>query len=274
MRRCHIARWWSAYALQAELYTLTLLGALLLPTGIDAASFHRAGFLAVGFLTERLTAVSAVFVCCLSGAALPQKWHLIGFAIVAALFFSFLYTDTAVVNRMEAQLDRKVQEIPAGSRVVANISTMPMRVTTQHIIDRACIGRCFSYANYEPSSALFRVRADPGNPFVMDDAQNARDALDGEYVVRASDLPLFEIMQRGSSATTLCVRELTAGERTSSAFKSLAFKRGSVWFQRFNATSLLVDLSPGLVLFVCMYAGRRLKIRLQRARAASLREKD
>jgi len=28
-----------------------------------------------------------------------------------------------------------------------------------HSVDRACIGHCFSYSNYEPSSGQFRVRA-------------------------------------------------------------------------------------------------------------------
>ena len=39
----------------------------------------------------------------------------------------------------------------------------------QHMIDRACIGYCFSYGNYEPSSGVFRVRAAPGNPYMLSD---------------------------------------------------------------------------------------------------------
>ena len=258
MRRRHAAGWWSAYALQLELYALTLLGALLLPTGADASSFHRMGFLSIGFLTERLTSVSAIFICCLLGAMRPQKWHLIGFTIIAAFFFFFLYSDTAAINRMEAQLDLKVRELPPGSRVVASIVPLPGRVTTHHIIDRACIGRFFSYDNYEPSSAQFRVRANPGNPFVMVDTQTAWNAQTGKYVVQASDLPLFDIYECDSSTNVLCVRELAAGDRTSSEFTRYGHS-----FYRFNSVSLLVDVLLGPVIFVGLYAKRWLIVPLQ-----------
>jgi hypothetical protein len=261
IRRCHKARWWSPYMLPSELYALTLVGATLLPAGIDARIFHRIGFLSIGFLTERLTSVSAVFLCCLLGVMKPQKWHLVGFATIAVLFFSFLYNDTAAINRTEAQLYRKVREIPPGSRVVATIVTLPGRVTTHHIVDRACIDRCFSYDNYEPASEQFLVRANQGNPFVMADTQDTWAAQTGKYVVRAGDLPLFDIYQCDSSMTALCVREVAAGDKTSSTLKN------SDWFGRFDTTSLLVDISLGPIMFVGVYARRWLMARVQPARA-------
>jgi hypothetical protein len=263
MRRRHTARWWSAYVLPSELYALISLGALLLPTGIDTRIFHRMGFLSIGFLTERLTSVSAILLCCLLGAMKPRKWHLISFAMIAALFFFVLYNDTATINRMEAQLDRKVGEIPPGKRVVATIVTLPGRVFTHHIVDRACIGRCFSYNNFEPSTGQFRVRANPGNPFVLADMQSAGAAQVGDYVVRSRDLPLFDIYQCDSSITALCVREAAAGDRTSSPL----WKDGNGWFPQFNAALLLVDISPGPVILGGLYTRRWLMARLQPARA-------
>ncbi len=261
--RRHTARWWSAYVLPAELYALALLGAVLLPSGIDSHTFHRMGFVSIGFLTERLTSVSAILICCLLGVMKPQKWHLIGFSIIAVVFFLFLYNDTATINRMEAQLDRKVREIPLGSRVVSAILVFPGRVSTNHIIDRACIGRCFSYRNYEPSAAQFRVRANPGNPFVMSDPHSAWDALTGKYVVQERDLPLFDIYKCDSSTTTLCVHEAAAGDRTTST----AFTKDGDWVPRFNLVALLVDVSLGSVVFVSVYAGRWLIARLQQERS-------
>jgi hypothetical protein len=134
-------------------------------------------------------------------------------------------------------------------------------VFTHHIVDRACIGRCFSYDNFEPSTGQFRVRANPGNPFVMADMQSAGGAQVGDYVVRARDLPLSDIYQCDSSMTELCVRDLAVGDRTSSAL------RDSNWFWRYNATSLLVDVSLGPVMFVVVYAGRRLTAWRQPARS-------
>jgi hypothetical protein len=255
IRRHHQARWWSPYLLPSQLYALTLLAPVLLPTGISAGGFHQ-----MGFLTERLTSVSAIFICCLLGAMKPQKWHLIGFAIIAALFFFFLYNDTSAINRMEEALDLKVRELPAGSRVVASIVTLPGRVTTHHIIDRACIAHCFSYDNYEPSSMQFRVRANPGNPFVM--AGNAWEAQKGEYVVQAHDLPLFDIYQCNSSTTALCSRQLAAGDRTSSGFTKFGNS-----FHGFGATALLVDVLLGPVMLMSVYAGRWLMATRQPARS-------
>ena len=82
----------------------------------------------------------------------------------------------------------------------------------QHIIDRACIGRCFSYGNYEPGSALFRVRASPGNPYVLGDYDLAVDTEQGGYIVQARDLPVYQIYQCSASGTDLCLRSLEVGE--------------------------------------------------------------
>ena len=125
MRRRHTSRWWYPFVLPAELCALTFLGAGLLPSGIDGHIFHKMGFLSIGFLTERLTTVSGILICCLLGAIKPHKWHLIGFGIIAFIFFGFLYKDTGAINRIEAQLESKISKIPQGSRVVAAILTFP-----------------------------------------------------------------------------------------------------------------------------------------------------
>jgi hypothetical protein len=260
VRRRHTPRWWSPYLLPAELYALTLLGAVLLPSGIDTRTFHRMGFLSIGFLAERLTSVSAILVCCLLGAMKPQKWHLIGFAIIAAIFFGFLYNDTATINRLENQVDRLVRDIPPGQRVVATIVPLPGRVAMRHIVDRACISHCFSFDNYEPSSEQFRVRANFGNRFVMTDTESAYAAQIGEYVVQARDLPLFDVYQCDSSMTALCVRQVAAGDRP-----SLGITRDDTSFDRFNVASLLFSLSLAPVMFVGAFAGRWLIARLKHA---------
>lgn len=143
----------------------------------------------------------------------PSRWHLVGSAAIAALFFSFLYQDTAVVNRMEAQVEQLVSTLPPNQRVMATIFPFPgSRILLQHIVDRACIGRCFSYGNYEPGAAVFRVRALPGNPYVLSDYDLAVDMERGGYVVQPKDLPVYQIYQCSPSGTDLCIRSLEAGE--------------------------------------------------------------
>jgi hypothetical protein len=167
----------------------------------------------IALLTERLTSVSAVLFCCLLAAMRPSKWHLIGSAAIAAVFFAFVYRDTAVVSRMEAQTERLVRTLPPNRRVMASIKApADSRILIQHMIDRACIGHCFSYGNYEPGSRVFRVRANPGNPYVLTDYDLATDTEDGDYTVQPEDLPVYQVYQCSERGTDLCVRPLEAGE--------------------------------------------------------------
>ena len=149
----------------------------------------------------------------------PRKWH--GdraSALLAAVFFIFLYIDTGTLNKMEEQVERSVAALPAGHRVVEDIESMEnSRVVIEHIVDRACIGRCFSYDNYEPPTALFRVRAAPGNSIVyVADAsesgarsdEGARgSAREGAQSARLRNFPM-----RARTASNICVRELSPDE--------------------------------------------------------------
>ncbi len=200
---------WARYSLPLQLYSLAMLSVLLLP---DAVNFPPPTA-PIALLTERLTSVCAVLGCCLLGVMQPRKWHLVGLAAIAAFFFSFLYQDTATVNRMEAQVVQLVSALPPNQRVMATIlPPAGSRILIQHIVDRACIGRCFSYGNYEPGAALFRVRALPGNPYVLTDYELAVDMEQGSYIVQPRDLPVYQVYQCSESGTDLCIRPLESGE--------------------------------------------------------------
>jgi len=199
----------AAYRIPLQFYLLAAISVPLLPEGIHLSP-HMAP---IALLTERLTSVSAVLFCCLLAAMRPSKWHLIGSAAIAAVFFAFVYRDTAVVSRMEAQTERLVRTLPPNRRVMASIKApADSRILIQHMIDRACIGHCFSYGNYEPGSRVFRVRANPGNPYVLTDYDLATDTEDGDYTVQPEDLPVYQVYQCSERGTDLCVRPLEAGE--------------------------------------------------------------
>jgi hypothetical protein len=83
----------------------------------------------------------------------------------------------------------------------------------QHIVDRSCIGHCFSYGDYEPSSKQFRVRANSGNPFVVSDVEDVVAIASGDYVVQTKDEPIFQIYQCNLNMTELCIRGLSPGEK-------------------------------------------------------------
>jgi len=197
-----------AFAIPLQLYVVAALAVPLLPRGV-----HITHSVPIALLTDRLTTVSAVLICCLLGAMRPSRWHLAASGAIAIVFFAFVFHDTAALNRMEAQAERLLRALPQNSRVMATVEPpWESRILIQHIIDRACIGHCFSYGNYEPSSRVFRVRPTPGNPYVTDNYSDAIDMEDGYYTVQPADLPAYEIYECDSTGTRLCVRPLAAGE--------------------------------------------------------------
>jgi hypothetical protein len=207
--RWHERGLWVKYSIPVQLYALLLISVVLLPDGIRLLPQAPA----LALLTERLTSVSAALFCCVLGVMQPRKWHLIGFAAIAVAFFTFLYQDTAIINKIERQAERLERTLPPDQRVLATIMPLPgSRILIQHIADRACIGYCFSYGNYEPGSGEFRVHASPGNPYVMSSFDAVPDMEDGTYEVQPEDLPAYQLYQCSSSGKDLCIRPLEAGE--------------------------------------------------------------
>jgi hypothetical protein len=201
---------WQDFALPLELYVIVGLAVILLPDGIRFPYQPSA----LALLTERLTSVSAVLLCCLLGVLQPRKWHLLAGGAIAAIFFTFLYQDTSVINRMEAQVEQLVRTVPRNSRVLATLKPPfpESRVPVQHIADRACIGHCFSYGNYEPASAQFRVRTTPHNLYAMFSFDSAVNMEDGSYELQPEDLPAYQVYQCSADQKQLCIRPLAAGE--------------------------------------------------------------
>jgi GAF domain-containing protein len=127
----------------------------------------------------------------------------------------FLYQDAGRLNRLEATAEKLVEDLPAGTRVIvtARAPADSRIVFIGHAIERACIGHCFSYANYEPASGEFRVRVRKGSPVVTSSTDDAEDMASGEYEVDETDLPMKQIYQCGEKdLTRLCIRDLEAGE--------------------------------------------------------------
>jgi hypothetical protein len=199
--------------LSVELYLLSVCAIALLPQDIRMGVYSAW----IGLLVSRLTIISAIFALCVLGCLKPQKWVWMALTVCAAVFFAFLYRDTAVLNRMETHAESLTATLPFGTRVIPTLGSQPdSRIPfVQHIVDRACIGRCFTYSNYEASSGQFRVRVRQGSPLVTSSAGDAQEMESGNYVVRATDPPLVNIYQcDANDFTMLCVRKLAVGDTT------------------------------------------------------------
>jgi len=137
-------------------------------------------------------------------------------------------------------MEMLVHTQPAGARVVwfealgnreelshvsapeGRIEQLSMRVlsiccgrlseTDTHLLSRACLGHCFDYMNYEPSTGQFRIHAAPENHIVLAIFPELRAMRSGTYVIKASDLPLYGLIQCGPERDDLIKLPMAQGE--------------------------------------------------------------
>jgi hypothetical protein len=201
---------WSRVGLPIQLYLMTLVGTWALPDAIVMTDMVR-----FGFVSERLSLISAVLACGAMGAVDCRRGYAVFCSGLAAVFFAFNFQDTAVLARMEARIDSLLATVGPDRRIMSTIdfSQKGSRLWFNHMVDRQCIGRCLSFGNYEPATRNFRVRAIPGNRIVAATKNEVDGIWGGAYVVQAKDLPACEIYQPGEDWTALAIRPLSAGEK-------------------------------------------------------------
>jgi hypothetical protein len=201
------------FFLSVELYLVTFCVTSLLPQNLRGGPYSAW----IGLLVSRLTIISAIFALCMLSSLRPNKPAAIATLACSLLFFTLLYRDTATLSRLESHAESLTAVLPFGTRVIPTL-TSPDDSRIQfvhHIVDRACIGHCFTYSNYEPSSGQFHVRVLPGSPLIAYHAAVAQEMEAGNYIVRASDPPFVDIYQCDpADFTVLCARTLTPGEIT------------------------------------------------------------
>jgi len=191
-----------------QIYALMAIAVYCAPGGILHPTLQR-----MGYIPDRASLYSVALLCALLASLRPAKWQGIMLAVIGLAFFALLYRDTGTLNATEAKLDTVVSGLHPGDRVIANLYHPPhWRIADEHLIDRACIDHCYSFANYEASSRQFRIKADPGNPIVTASTTDSRDMELGQYIVRPEDLPITEIFSCGPALSDICVHPLQARE--------------------------------------------------------------
>lgn len=202
--------------MDVRLHLAILTGAcvVLLPSVVVLPASGQAESL----LIARMSLAGAILICALAASAPAGKWMAAGFAAAAAVFFCFAYQDESALNRIEDRMERLVAELPPGQRVVSALMDPNRReFSLLHAVDRVCLGRCFSYANYEPSVGQFRIRAERDNGIVVPNFRDSWAMQAGGYVVKPRDLPLYRIDVCAAGKRDLCVAPVAAGvtlERT------------------------------------------------------------
>ena len=191
-----------------QLCALSSAAVWLLPGRILLPGF-RSG---LNLMAERMSLAGAVLFCALVASVRLPKPLLGAMAAIVLLFFGLSYADERALNRVETQMEQAVAQLPPAQRVVSVLADPGDRIWgLAHAVDRICVGRCFSYANYEPSTAQFRVRAYGDNRFVIADYAESWSIQTGGYVVKARDLPLYNIDRCEAGGTRFCLTPLRAG---------------------------------------------------------------
>ena len=192
-----------------QLWILNAAGVLLIPGTVNFPNYG----LPFTYVSDRLSLAVALMGCAVLGSVRPRIHEKIALAALVVVFFGFLFRDTRELNRLEDSINVVVAKLPPGQRVVGSFPGWSNRVMPlQHALDRACIGRCFSYANYEPSSRQFRIRAQPGNPVVFDEYADVKAVEEGRYIVKPRDLPLYEVFLCGPVKHDVCLISLEPGK--------------------------------------------------------------
>jgi len=111
---------------------------------------------------------------------------------------------------MEDKVRTLIAQLPPGERVIATLDLVNCRLgfTMGHVVDLACIGHCFSYANYEPASMVFRIRATPGNRIVTADEEDSFAMQKGNYRMKPEELPAGQMYFCGTKVTGICLQPL------------------------------------------------------------------
>jgi hypothetical protein len=174
------------------------------------------GFAApLSFHAARTSLLSGVAWTAAAACAPPVRWRLGAIGGLAGAWCLLVCADVRAISRVNSEIERAVATLPPASRVVSAVGTPPSRIQVlEHVVDSACVGRCFSWGNYEPASTVFRVRAREGNTFVVSQYSEAMDMVRGTY--RAPDLPfpLWKVHPCNllSDPPRFCVSRVGVGE--------------------------------------------------------------
>jgi hypothetical protein len=193
-------------ALPIDLIAFTALAAVIFPNWIKLKAYS----VPLTYIAPRTTLMTALLLSAMLAPFVTKRLAICS-AVVCAAFFSLLYADSWRLNEIERGISAALAPIPRGARVInglyADAGNIPLLL---HNIDRACIGRCFSYASYEPASRAFLVNAYGDNPLVLHDPTTVDEVQLGYFVVRKADPPLWQITVCSDSAH-ICTKRLQAG---------------------------------------------------------------
>lgn len=197
----------------AQLWLLNSVAFVVCPLSIMFPGYSVPLF----FIQERVSLFGVILFCAWVGGADHGHGHTRLLSALAAVYFLFLYADQRALNRVDTEVASVVSAVPRGQRVVVAIRDRDARVSgLERVVDWACIGRCFDYSNYEPSTRQFRVQVTGPNPVVVAEFAEAQAMTHVAHTVTAGEAPLYSVCRSSVPGRRFELRKLEVGEKTCS----------------------------------------------------------
>jgi hypothetical protein len=165
-------------------------------------------------ITARFSLIAAVMLLAVLNYTRPRLALRMGVSLFAVVYFVLLVRDMRTLAGMSRDLDATVQTLPAGSRVLLRNVSSPRGglVPIHFMLERSCIAHCYAYANFEPSTRHFRVRATAPNPYVISESMAVGTLSSGQYQLHDWEQPLFIVQPCSVDGKSFCVSEYPAAE--------------------------------------------------------------
>jgi hypothetical protein len=167
----------------------------------------------LAYITLRLSFLSAILLCASLAAAPLGAAAKTAQLVLMIAFLSLSYVDERALNLVEQKVARAVSTLPPDSRVIATLKDSRLYVQAlQHVAGRPCIGRCFDFADYEPSTAQFRLRALPGNAFAITDSADIDNLEHKQFIFNRADVLVYRLFPC-QAGREICQERVTPGQR-------------------------------------------------------------
>ncbi len=194
-----------------QIWSLHVVALVLLPSAIQLPQYQHV----FAYIPQRLSLLSVLFFIIMVGRARYGRGITRLTSLVATVFFTCLYLDGQAFNHAEAEVSSLVEKLPPGQRVVAAMSDSGARLNALlHVADRACIGHCFSYANYEPATGQFRIRVAGPNRVVAPNMKVVQEIEEGQHTVTKDEEPIYSLCPLDNDPNRFYLRLAHAGEQT------------------------------------------------------------
>ena len=195
----------------AQIWSLHVVALVLMPSAIQLPQYQHV----LAYIPPRISLLTGIVFIMMVGRARYGRGITRFTALFAGVFFTCLYLDGVAFNRVENEVTALVAKLPPGQRVVAGISDSGARLNALlHVVDRACIGRCFSYGNYEPATGQFRIRVAGPNRVIASTMGVVQELEEGQHIATAAEEPLYSVCPFEQDPNHVYLRSIHAGEQT------------------------------------------------------------